>query len=41
MSHYCHWRLHPNDKPHSIRQARLEAKLAKFAVGATAGSMVP
>jgi hypothetical protein len=32
ISHYCHRRLHPGDKPHSIRQARLEAKLAKFAV---------
>lgn len=32
ISHYCHQRLHPNDKPHSIRQVRLEAKLAKFAV---------
>ena len=32
ISHYAHTRLHPNDAPHSIRQARLEAKLAKFAV---------
>lgn len=32
ISHYCHRRLHPKDKPHSIRQARLEAKLAKFAL---------
>ena len=32
ISHYCHQQLHPYDKPHSIRQARLEAKLAKFAV---------
>lgn len=32
ISHYCHWRLHPNDKPHSIRQVRLEAKLTKFAI---------
>jgi hypothetical protein len=24
--------LHPNDKPHSIRQLRLEAKLTKFAI---------
>jgi len=32
ISHYTHRMLHPNDAPHSIRQARLEAKLAKFAV---------
>lgn len=32
ISHYCHGRLHPRDKPHSIRQARLEAKLTKFAI---------
>ncbi len=32
VSHFCHERLHPTDKPHSIRQVRLEAKLAKFAV---------
>jgi hypothetical protein len=32
ISHYAHRHLHPHDKPHSIRQARLEAKLAKFAV---------
>lgn len=34
ISHYAHRRLHPNDAPHSIRQARLEAKLAKFALRA-------
>lgn len=33
LSHYCHYRLHPGDKPHSIRQLRLEAKLVKFALG--------
>jgi hypothetical protein len=32
MAHYCHGRLHPEDKPHSIRQLRLEAKLTKFAL---------
>jgi hypothetical protein len=32
ISHYCHRRLHPNDKPHSIRQLRLEARLTKFAL---------
>jgi hypothetical protein len=32
ISHHCHRRLHPGDKPHSIRQLRLEAKLTKFAV---------
>jgi hypothetical protein len=32
ISHWCHRRLHPGDKPHSIRQLRLEAKLTRFAV---------
>lgn len=32
ISHWCHRRLHPGDKPHSIRQLRLEAKLTKFAI---------
>lgn len=32
ISHYCHRRLHRYDKPHSIRQVRLEAKLTKFAI---------
>jgi hypothetical protein len=32
MSHYCHRRLHPNDSPHSPRQARLEGRLVKFAL---------
>jgi hypothetical protein len=32
MSHWCHRRLHPGDKPHSIRQLRLEARLTKFAL---------
>lgn len=32
IAHYAHRRLHPFDKPHSIRQLRLEAKLTRFAV---------
>lgn len=32
ISHWCHRRLHPGDKPHSIRQLRLEARLTKFAL---------
>jgi hypothetical protein len=32
IAHWCHRRLHPGDKPHSIRQLRLEAKLTKFAL---------
>lgn len=32
ISHYCHRRLHPSDSAHSIRQARLEARLVKFAL---------
>lgn len=32
IAHYCHRRLHPGDKPHSIRQLRLEARLTKFAI---------
>lgn len=32
MSHYCHSRLNPNDSAHSARQARLEARLVKFAL---------
>jgi len=32
LSHYAHSRLNPRDAPHSIRQARLEARLAKFAL---------
>ena len=32
ISHYCHRRLHPHDKPHSLRQLRLEARLTKFAL---------
>lgn len=32
MSHFCHRMLHPEDAPHSIRQARLEARLVKFAL---------
>ena len=31
ISHYAHRRLHPGDKPHSIRQLQLEARLTKFA----------
>lgn len=36
ISHYCHRRLHPHDKPHSIRQLRLEAKLTRFAIARVA-----
>lgn len=32
VAHWCHRRLHPEDKPHSIRQMRLEAKLTKYAI---------
>jgi hypothetical protein len=32
IAHWSHRRLHPQDKPHSIRQLRLEAKLTKFAL---------
>jgi hypothetical protein len=32
ISHYAHRRLHPKDKPHSIRQLQLEARLTKFAI---------
>lgn len=32
ISHFAHTRLHPNDAPHSIRQARLERDLARFAI---------
>lgn len=32
LSHYCHSRLHPGDSGHSVRQARLERDLAKFAL---------
>lgn len=32
LSHYCHARLHPKDAPHSIRQARLEGRMAGYAV---------
>ncbi len=32
LSHWCHYRLHPRDKPHSVRQARLESKLVTFAI---------
>lgn len=32
LSHHCHRRLHPNDAPHSARQARLEGAMARFAV---------
>lgn len=32
LSHYCHYRLHPKDAPHSRRQAQLEGRLAKFAI---------
>jgi len=32
ISHYAHARLHPNDAPHSRRQAQLEGRLATHAV---------
>jgi hypothetical protein len=32
LSHFAHSQLNPRDAPHSIRQARLEARLAKFAL---------
>lgn len=34
LSHYCHGRLHPDDAPHSRRQAQLEGRMAKFALQA-------
>lgn len=41
LSHYCHSRLHPQDSPHSARQARLEGKLVTFALsrGFTEGAL--
>jgi len=30
ISHYCHRRLHPGDRPHSNRQARLERDLTDY-----------
>jgi hypothetical protein len=41
LSHYCHHRLHPNDAPHSRRQAQLEGRLVKFALerGFIAGAL--
>jgi hypothetical protein len=41
LSHYCHSRLHPNDAPHSKRQAQLEGKLVRFALsrGFTQGAL--
>ena len=30
LSHYCHQRLHPGDRPHSDRQARLERDLTDY-----------
>lgn len=32
LSHYCHYRLHPDDAPHSIRQARIERNMVDFAL---------
>lgn len=32
LSHFAHSRLNPRDAPHSKRQARLEQRLAKFAL---------
>jgi hypothetical protein len=41
LSHYCHRRLHPNDAPHSKRQAKLEGRLVEFALsrGFTDGAL--
>ena len=32
LSHYCHQRLHPQDDPHSARQAYLERDLVDYAI---------
>lgn len=32
LSHYCHQRLHPEDAPHSSRQAYLERDLVDYAI---------
>jgi hypothetical protein len=32
LSHYAHSKLHPNDSPHSPRQARLEGRLVTYAL---------
>ena len=32
ISHYAHNRLHPDDAPHSRRQAKLEGKLVTYAI---------
>lgn len=32
LSHYAHSRLHPNDAPHSRRQAQLEGRLVTYAI---------
>ena len=31
VSHWCHYRLHPNDKPHSDNQFWLELRLTNYA----------
>lgn len=43
LSHYAHSRLHPNDAPHSKRQARLEGKLVRYALrsGFADGRLAP
>jgi hypothetical protein len=33
MSHFCHSRLRPHDRPHSDRQTILEAELTNYALG--------
>jgi hypothetical protein len=32
LSHYCHGQLHPNDAPHSRRQAQLEGRMVRAAL---------
>jgi hypothetical protein len=34
ISHWCHYRLHPTEAPHSRRQAQLEGKLVTYAIKA-------
>lgn len=43
LSHYCHRRLHPNDAPHSKRQAQLEGRLVRYAIrsGFLDGTLAP
>lgn len=43
LAHYAHARLHPNDAPHSARQARLEGRLVSYALrnGFLDGKLAP